>query len=66
MLVKNTGFFSICGQGELIGPTPPCHGFEEYMQELFLIYGKKHSTSLMLIKIGLHFIRNGNNCYFLQ
>ena len=31
-------FFSICGQGELIGPTPPCHGFEEYMQELFLIY----------------------------
>jgi len=38
MLVKNTGFFLICGQGELIGPTPSCHGFEEYMEELFLIY----------------------------
>jgi len=32
MLVK-TLVFSICGQGELTGPMPPCHGFEEYMQE---------------------------------
>jgi hypothetical protein len=37
MLMKPQVSSSICGQGELTGPTPLCHGLEEYMQELFLI-----------------------------
>jgi hypothetical protein len=43
-----------------------CKNYFSFMKQLILDRRKKHNTILMLIKIGLHSIRNGNNCYFLQ